>query len=396
MRASPLVMSPRRARWIAVLHLAAIYVLSNLPTPLYALYRRAFGLSELMITIIFSVYVVGSIAVMFFLGRLSDQIGRRVVVVASAVIGVIAAVLFMLATSTPWLFAARIVSGVSIALVTGATTAWLLELDPRGDASTAARLAIIGNLFGLGIGPIIGGCLARWAPWPRGLSYVAFVVLLAPLAVLVWRAPETLRDRKGWRELSLAPRLGVPREIRRQFLPAALGAFAIFAVLGFYGAIVPSLMSKVLHVDNVAIAGAIVGEAYIVGTIAVAVVRKLDVRRWLVVALASLVPGLALLVAAQLARSMALLVIATAVTGAAGGFGYRACLQLVNEIAPKDRRSEVVSAFVIACYLAISIPVIGVGLLGAASSLSIAIIAFACLVGAMAIAALVAEVAIAH
>jgi hypothetical protein len=93
---------------------------------------------------------------------------------------------------------------------------------------------------------------------------------------------------------------------------------------------------------------------------------------------------------------MALLVIATAVTGAAGGFGYRACLQLVNEIAPKDRRSEVVSAFVIACYLAISIPVIGVGLLGAASSLSIAIIAFACLVGAMAIAALVAEVAIAH
>jgi MFS family permease len=386
-------MTKTRGRWLVMLHLVAIYVLSTIPTPLYALYKQAFGFSEVVLTIIYAIYVIGSIGAMFFLGRLSDEVGRRPVVLASAALATLSAVIFLCAASTPWLFAGRIVSGLAIALVTGASTAWLLELDPDGDKARATQMAIVGNLAGLALGPLIAGCLAQWAPWPRHLSYIVYLVLLLPLAVSMLRVPETVTNK---RPVSIAPRLGVPREIRRQFLPAALAAFAVFATLGFYAALVPSLLEHELHIHDHAIAGGVVAEAFLVGTLTVAVVRRLDLQRWLVVGLALLVPGLGLLVATQLATSGALLVIGTAITGVAAGLGYRTGLQIVNEIAPEDRRSEVVSAFVIVCYIAISIPVIGVGVLATATGFETAAIAFALLVIAIAIAALISELVLAH
>ena len=67
-------------RWIAATAICVSYVLSTLPTPLYPLYQNAFHFSQILLTIIYAVYVVGTVATMFFLGRLSDQVGRRPVV----------------------------------------------------------------------------------------------------------------------------------------------------------------------------------------------------------------------------------------------------------------------------------------------------------------------------
>src|SRR5438105_13535011 len=87
------------AMWAVAAELGAIYVLSNLPTPLYVIYRQAFGFSQLTLTVIYAV-VVGTIATMFFLGRLSDQIGRRPVVLASLVLAGLSGIAFLLAAST--------------------------------------------------------------------------------------------------------------------------------------------------------------------------------------------------------------------------------------------------------------------------------------------------------
>jgi len=49
--------------------------------------------------------------------------------------------------------------------------------------------------------------------------------------------------------------------------------------------------------------------------------------------------------------------------GVALALGYRGSLQVVNRIAPDDRRAEVVSGFLLACFVGNSVPVIGVGVL---------------------------------
>ena len=97
--------------------------------------------------------------------------------------------------------------------------------------------------------------------------------------------------------------------------------------------------------------------------------------------------GLALLVTAEHMRSMVTLVIATVTSGAATALGYRCSLQIVNEIAPAAQRAELVSSYLLVCYTANSLPVIGVGLLSLAVSAVSAHLAFALLLAVLSVIA---------
>jgi sugar phosphate permease len=102
-----------------------------------------------------------------------------------------------------------------------------------------------------------------------------------------------------------------------------------------------------------------------------------------------LLPSLMLLVAAQLLRSMPLLLLATILGGISAALGYRGSLEVVNRIAPSDQRSEVVSSYLIAVYLGNSLPIIGIGLLSDLMSSIAAHLAFAVVIGLLAAVALV-------
>jgi MFS family permease len=67
---------------------------TTLPTPLYDLYRARFGFSELMITVIFATYAMGVIASLLLFGRLSDQIGRRRMLLPGLALSALSAVAF--------------------------------------------------------------------------------------------------------------------------------------------------------------------------------------------------------------------------------------------------------------------------------------------------------------
>ena len=120
---------------------------TTLPTPLYALYRQRFGFSELMITVIFAAYAGGVIAALLLLGRLSDQIGRRRMLLPALGFSALSACVFLLADGLPLLLAGRIVSGFSAGIFTGTATATLVDLAPperRGRATLGAAVANMG------------------------------------------------------------------------------------------------------------------------------------------------------------------------------------------------------------------------------------------------------------
>ena len=349
--------------WTVAAALAVIYLVSNLPTPLYVVYQERFGFSQLMLTLVYSAYVAGTVVTMLFLGRLSDQIGRRPVLLVSLLLSGGAAALFLAAQSTAWLFPARIASGLAIALASGASTAWVVELEPRGDKGRGTRIAIGANDVGLALGPLFAGVLADFAPHPLRLPYWIFLGLLVPAGLLALVTRET-GEQEPLGQVSLRPRLGVPREKRRAFVAPAVGAFAAFAVLGFYSALIPTLLGKELGMKSHALAGGVVALLFGCGTAAIAWRPSLDDRRGLRAALLWLLPGTLLLVVAEAARSLPLLLAATVVGGLAGGLAYRSSLRAVNALVPDEQRSEVVSSYLIACYCGVSLPVIGIGLLG--------------------------------
>ncbi|HEY2710921.1 MAG TPA: hypothetical protein VGI60_00260 [Chthoniobacterales bacterium] len=149
--------------------------------------------------------------------------------------------------------------------------------------------------------------------------------------------------------------------------------------------------ARKLHNQNHAAAGAIVAELFAVGTLAIALTPRLTSHRGLLIALALLLPSLLLLLTPELQPSMLALLIGTALAGIATGFGYRCSLQKINEIATEDQRAEIVSTYLIACYCGVSIPVIGVGLVAAATNPLLADSLFAGIIALMAIIALLVE-----
>src|SRR4051794_20547720 len=104
---------------VAATELALMFVGATLPTPLYPLYRDAFGFSGVTLALIYAVYVLGNMAALFIFGRLSDQIGRRRVSLVALSIGLASTLVFAFASGTPWLFAARMISGFSTGLGAG-------------------------------------------------------------------------------------------------------------------------------------------------------------------------------------------------------------------------------------------------------------------------------------
>ena len=378
--------------------LAVLFVGATMPSPLYPSYAADFGFGGVTLTLIYATYVVGNLGALLLAGRLSDQIGRRQAILPALGLAIASALVFLFAQSTAWLYPARILSGLATGLGSAAATAWLAELQPRDRRPAAALQATMANFLGIAAGPLVAGLLADLAPWPLRLPYIVY---LAPLIIAIpalWAAPETVKRRaSGWAELELRPRLGVPRQIRVDFLPPAVTAFVTFALIGFYAALVPSLLRDSVRIQSPAVSGGIICGLFVVAALVARFSRTLGARAAMLCGLAVLPPSVALLIGAQVTGSLSLLLVATLSAGIAAALGYRGSLQVVNEIAPAQQRGEVVSTYLIAVYLGNSVPIIGVGLLAAYTTPIFADLMFAIILAVLAGAAWVGERAgIAH
>ncbi|WP_458084182.1 MFS transporter [Streptomyces malaysiensis] len=373
-------------------YLAAAYAFvvtmcgTTLPTPLYSLYQREFGFSSFMVTVIFAVYAAGVIVALLLLGSVSDFIGRRPVMLAALVLSALSAVCFLLARGLPELFAGRTLSGLSAGLATGTATVTVIELAPPSRHRAATLLATGANLGGLGVGPLLAGVLAQYAPAPLKLVFVVDLVLVAVAAAVVLALPETVRTRS--RPPLRPQRLRVPKEMRSTFAAAAMAGFAGFATLGLFTSVSPTFLSEVEGESNLAVAGAVAFSVFAASIAGQVLGRRLGPGWSLPGGCAVLVAGMAAIAVSLAIASLALLVLGAVVAGTGQGLSFHAAVRVVTERSPADRRAEVTSALFVLMYLAISIPVIGVGALTVAVGLRTAGLVFTGCVALLAVATL--------
>jgi hypothetical protein len=161
------------------------------------------------------------------------------------------------------------------------------------------------------------------------------------------------------------------------------------ALVGFYAALAPSVLAERLHVTSHAAAGAIFLELAVVVAASIVATQSLSSRAAMLWALALMLPSVALLLSAQIAGSMAIMIVATAASGITAGLGYRGSLQVVNQIAPENRRTEVVSSHFVCGFSGNALPVVGVGVISTLASATTASLAFAATISLFALVALV-------
>jgi MFS family permease len=339
-----------------------------------------------MVTVIFATYAAGVIAALLLFGRLSDQLGRRRVLLPGLALSALSAVAFLLADGLAPLLVGRVLSGLSAGIFTGTATATLVDLAPPERRGRATLVATIANMGGLGCGPLLAGLLSQWAGSPLRLTFWVDLALLVPAAIGVWAMPEPVKTTAAARLQIQA--LNVPAELRAIFIRAALAGFAGFAVLGLFTAVAPAFLGQVLGVTSRASVGLVVFAVFAASTLGQAALQLVPEMRALLAGCVGLLVGMAGLALGLATSSLALLVIGGVIAGFGQGLSFRAGLASLNARSPAGRRAEVASSFFVVAYVAISLPVIGEGALAQATGLRSAGLSFAAVVAALAAIAL--------
>jgi len=351
---------PRRgAFWLVALILAVTMLGTTLPTPLYVLYQAQWHFSAAIVTVTFAVYAAGVLTALLLAGRSSDQAGRKPVLAVALGASALSTLLFILAPDLGALIVARIVSGLSAGLMTGTATATLTELVPASASRRASLVATAANMGGLGLGPLIAGLFAQYAPHPTVLVFEVYLAVLAAAGLFLFLVPETVSPRHR-PTLRLAG-LGIPELGRGEFVAAGVAAFSAFSVLGLFSALAPTFLGGVLHEGSHAVQGAVVFLLMAVGTVTQLLLSRFSSRRVVLAGLGLFLAALALIVAALSQAAMALFLAGTVVGGAAVGAVFLGSLATANRLAPPGRRGQVVSAYFVLCYCGLIIPVVGVG-----------------------------------
>ena len=372
---------------VAVL-LAAAFGLSTLITPLYIIYQQSFGFSQITLTLIYAAYAIGNIAALLLFGHVSDRIGRRPAALSALATLIIAACVFLFADGVAALYIGRILSGLGIGIASGTGNAWLAELVVNDDKTRAAIVGTTSNFLGLGVASLLSGFLADYGPWPLHLSFVVYLLVLGAAAATVWFTQETVQDADSNR-FEIRPKLSLPRKIRAQFVAPAITGFGLMALVGFYAALMPSILSQDLNIRSHAAAGALLFELATVVALVIVATRTLASRTAMIWSLALMIPAAGAVAMAQISGSLWVMLVSTAVVAVSAGLGYRGSLQVVNQIAPADERAAVVSSYFVCCFAGNALPVIGVGVLASFTNMSVANIAFSSMIAAFAVVALI-------
>jgi MFS family permease len=197
---------------------------SGTPSPLYGTYRAMWSLSPAVLTLVYATYAFGVLTTLLFAGPVSDSAGRRPVLLVALVSLMAATVMFMLADSVAWLFAARAVQGLATGLALSAASAALLDLHPRRDAGAVGLHNGAASAAGMGLGVLVSAAIVELLPAPRVLPYVAAFALFAIAFAGTVAMDEPVADPVG---LRLRPqRPGVPPSVRPAFLLAGLGVLS--------------------------------------------------------------------------------------------------------------------------------------------------------------------------
>ncbi len=370
--------------WAVAFAFLVVMMFATLPSPLYGLYRTRDHLSAFTITVVFAIFAVGTIITLLLEGRVAGRFGRRGAMLGGVATMMVAAGLLAVWKDLPGLLIGRLLTGVAIGLAAGVAIAYLIELrlraDPNASPAGARNIGTAVNVGALGIGPLVAGCLAQWAPYPLTLPYLVMVALGAVALIGVAAAPET--GTPVPRAAAQSRPAGPARRVRLP-VPAAAATIAAFAASGLFAALSGLILATTLHQTSHALSGAALFVVFTAGVVSQLATNRLRSSRVLALGTFSMIAGLVLLVVAvRLSTpSLALFLIGGALIGAGAGAVYKGTTGIVLEATAPEDRVAMTSALVIAVFVGLSVPVIGAGIaLDQGASVPNTVLGFAILV----------------
>lgn len=331
---------------------------SSAPTPLYAVYQAEWGFDPITTTVVFGVYAVAVLLGLLTMGKLSDHVGRRPVLLAALAAQGASMVVFATSEGVSGLMVARIVQGLSTGAALGAIGAGMMDIDrPRGTITNAVVPGI-----GTATGALVSGLVVQFLPAPTHLVYLGLLAVFALQAVGVALMAETV-TRKPGALASLAPEIKLPRAVRRPMLVAAPVLFAVWALAGLYGSLGPSLARQLTGSRSEVLGGLSLFVLAGVAAVSVLVLRKAATRTVMLTGILALIAGVALTLVSIRGSSPTGFFGGTAIAGVGFGSGFQGGIRTVMPLARPHESSGVLSLLFVVSYLGMGVPAVIAGFL---------------------------------
>ncbi len=325
---------PPKGYWTIWFTVALDLVGFGIVVPILPRYAERFGASGLMVGLLFASFSLAQFICAPLLGRLSDRIGRKPVIVISLVGTALGSFVTGAAGALWVLFAGRIIDGASGASLAVAQAA-------VGDMATPEQrpklLGMLGAAFGVGfvLGPALGGLASLGGVHVP--FYVAGVLASVNAVAAIIRLPETKAEGHvarptGVRTLHAAtPALRQLAIIGFVTTVAFTGFESTFALLGHRRFGFGERGSAFLFLGVGLVLVAVQGGAY--GKL----VKRFGVQRLYVGGVVLLVAGMGMM---SVAVVWTVLLVALFLLSVGQGVASPSITTLVTESAPPERRGE--------------------------------------------------------
>jgi len=177
-------------------------------------------------------YLAATAVLQVFVGPISDRYGRRVMVIGSLGLFVVASLGAMLATSVEvFLFFRIMQAAVATSMALG--RAIVRDIVPQAQAASMIGYVTMGMALVPMVGPMIGGALEQWFGWQATFLFLA-VTGAATFALVFFDLGETVKgDGIGFREqIRTYPELLQSPRFWGYVLCSAFASGSFFALLG--------------------------------------------------------------------------------------------------------------------------------------------------------------------
>lgn len=160
---------------------AAQYLVFGAIEAFIALFAASLGIPAWQIGVILGVQLVSIVFAKPLMGRLSDRIGRRQVILPGLLIGAASVALLPFASSFIGLSALSLLFGIGFATVTSSTAALVADLTRNGRYGSSMGVLRTVMDVGQSIGPVLTGWMVGVAGFGSAFTLLAAILLIAAL-----------------------------------------------------------------------------------------------------------------------------------------------------------------------------------------------------------------------
>lgn len=181
--------------FITALAIAVVVALGfGVVVPVLPLFARDFGVGLFEVTLVVSVFAAARLVSNIYTGALTDRVGMRTSICWGAAVVAVSSLLIAAAPNYGALLAFRGLGGFGSALFLNALLAFIVQAVPSSQRARAVGMLQGAFLFGISLGPSVGGLLAEplGLRWPF-VIYAAFCGAAGLVAYLFLPRAETLQ-----------------------------------------------------------------------------------------------------------------------------------------------------------------------------------------------------------